>query len=127
MQRLFLLVLFFYPIHDIGLVHPENLPDFTAAYTAVVHFDRQLPRFFWIGKLLRVDRVDDAALLTLAALGSRCITPYFDLVCGLPAFGAFLPCLFCCFSHVPYYIIKYANWTLPCAAPRKSILQKGRV
>ena len=75
----------FYPIHDIGFVYPENLFDSTPAYPAVVHFYCQFPSLFWIGVLLRVDRIDDAALLTLAALGSRCITPYFALICGLPA------------------------------------------
>ena len=70
MRRLFLPGLFFYPIHDIGLVHPENLSDSTAAYSAVVHFYCQLSSLFRIGVLLRVDRIDDAALLTLAALGS---------------------------------------------------------
>lgn len=65
----------FYPIHHIGFVYSQYLPYTTAAYSTVVHFDRQLSGFFWILVTLRVYRVIYAALLTFAALAPRCVVP----------------------------------------------------
>lgn len=115
---LFLRRLFFYPVGHIWFVHPQNFPDSTGTDTSIIHFDCQFSGFFRVGVLLRVDRIDYAALLTLAALASRWVTPYFDLICGFSAFGAPFPCLFCRFSHVTYYIITFLFWTLPSCRRR---------
>ena len=65
---LFLRALFFYPIHYIGFVHPQNFPTPRPLTPAVVHFDCQFSGFFRVCVLFRIYGVIFAALLTLAAL-----------------------------------------------------------
>ena len=103
---LFLRALFFYPIHYIGLVHPQNFSHAAAADPAVVHFDCQFSGFLRVRMRFRAYGVIYAALLTLAALASRTVVPCLDLVFNLSASWAFLSCLFCSFSHFSYFIIK---------------------
>ena len=96
---LFLRALFFYPIHHIGFVYSQNFSHAAAADSAVVHFDCQFSGFFRVRMTFRFYRVIFTALLTLAALTPRAVVPCLNLVLDFSASRAFLPCLFCSFSH----------------------------
>ena len=103
---------FFYPVHNIRFVHPQNLSHSTATNPAIVHFDCQFTGLFRVFMPLRVYRVIYAALLTLAALASRRIIPCPDLAFCFSTFWASFPYLYCLLSHSSYYIIISLFWTL---------------
>ena len=107
---------FFYPVHHIGMTHPQGFSYPSGAHSSVVHLDCHLSGFFRIRLLFRVYGVIYAALLTLAALTSRSIVPCLDLAFCLSAFRASFPCLYCLFPHISYSIIKSLPCTLPLTA-----------
>ena len=95
----FLLALFFYPIHYIGFVDMQHLAYRPAACPCIVHFDCLFSDLLWIRTSFRVYRISCAALLTFAALRTRCVVPYFLLVFCFSAFRADFSCLCFYLSH----------------------------
>lgn len=79
-------MLFFYPVHHIGLVHTQDFSHASPADSAIVHFDCQLPGFLRVLMPLQVDGVIFAALLTFAALAPGAVVPCFDRVLYFFAF-----------------------------------------